>query len=50
MKTPELHGRILFEVIWSGNEPEWLGTSFLTSLFAATVHVFYVVIRDFKPA
>ena len=37
MKSLELHGRILFEVIWSRNEPKWLGTSFLTSFFAATV-------------
>jgi hypothetical protein len=37
MKALELHGRILFEVIWSGNEPEWLGTSLLTSFFATAV-------------
>jgi hypothetical protein len=37
MKTQELHGRILFEVIWSRNEPKRLGTSFWTSFFAATV-------------
>jgi hypothetical protein len=37
MRTPEPHGRILFEVIWSRNEPKRLGTSFLTSFFAATV-------------
>jgi hypothetical protein len=34
MKTLERHGRILFEVIWSRNEPKRLGTSF----FAATVN------------
>ena len=34
MKTLEIHGRILFEVIWSRNEPKRLQTE----LFAATVY------------